>query len=64
MLNVDINRLYHPFSSYFLYPYMLSSVKYKLINLLWVLVYPLAFLMIIVQILSWIVRGFIKKNKQ
>ena len=43
---------------------MLSSAKYKLINLLWVLVYPLAFLMIIVQILSWIVRGFIKKNKQ
>ena len=63
ILNQDINRLYHPFSSYFLYPYITSSVKYKLINLLWVLVYPLAFFMIIVQILSWIVRGFIKKNK-
>ena len=63
ILNQDINRLYHPFSSYFLYPYITSSVEYKLINLLWVLVYPLAFLMIIVQILSWIVRGFIKKNK-
>ena len=63
MLNEGINRLYHPFSSYFLYPYITSSVEYKLINLLWVLVYPLAFFMIIVQILSWIVRGFIKKNK-
>ena len=40
MLNEDINRLYHPFSSYFLYP----DPNFKLINLLWVLVYPLLFL--------------------
>ena len=58
-LNGNINRLYRPFSSYFLHP----DPNFKLINLLWILVYPLAFLMIIVQILGWIGRGFIKKNK-